>query len=145
MKINKIFFIFTLLALSACSTYNPKSSYSENVQQQSYSVISNDIAKYTSTVLPAGSALIWVNPAPQNNELNQSIENALRQYGFAIAPSSTARPQNAYEIRYWIEPDDKYNQSIMVRMFIKNKLISRVFSKAQDGNFIPNSPYSVME
>lgn len=130
---------------SACGTNNPNTSFIGNIQPQSYSVISKDIAKYVSTILPVGSSLIWVNPSSRKQDLQQNIENALRQKGFSIAPSAAARPANAFEMRYWIETLDDDSQSIILRMFINNKSISRVFTRSKNGDFFASSPYTVME
>lgn len=135
--------LMALAGLSACAAVDPYASYSGRLQPAAVEVVSKDVAQYVAQTLPPGKSVIWVRPSVHaKNKVGLDLEAALRERGLGVAPSNAARPNDAHELRYFIEPD---GAGATARILLDGRLASRWYGTTQTGAVAPAGPFIVYD
>lgn len=128
--------LVAMLGLSGCATTMGSGSFVSVPSSVKDQEIAANLTGLVAHVLPPAQTTVLLQPASgaAGKEFGKAIDAALRSRGFGVSA------QSGVKVRYAVS---MFDQSILLRVWTKNEVLSRAYQPDNAGKLVPVSPMTV--
>lgn len=128
--------VITMLGLSGCATSMGTGSFASVPSSVKDQEIAANLTGLVAHALPPAQTTVMLQPAagPAGKNVGQAFDTAMRSRGFGVSTKT------GIKVRYAVST---FDQSILLRVWTKNEVLSRAYQPDKAGKLVPVSPMTV--